>query len=314
MKKIKFFILTVIDAQSDETNIIARLADKLEELRDKFFCKDMELIRCDCGEDDNITEKLNNIGQGNKVIIIDTATGNGSSAVLKSEKPGKLKIENMAETRREFYGYIRQKPFLSLLPDIQVIPLSQRDITDDKIALLADEAVDTINGIYIETLTAQNSKAKNKWLLPVVFAAGALVSFGLTEYYQQMVKNDFLRAERKLGRQGPSYDEAVKDKKKYTGAIIYWPVTAYRDDIFFYKGHTKKRIMLGSIFDPGDKLHMGMGKSVRLKRILGKIIEFENGMPVVNVWEVSDNWFSLRIPKNILQKIHDNWAKRIMAG
>ncbi|PKM99554.1 MAG: hypothetical protein CVU78_05670 [Elusimicrobia bacterium HGW-Elusimicrobia-2] len=304
MNNSKFFVLTVIDVQSDETNIIARLVEKLEEFRDKFFCKDIELIRCDCGEDDNITEKLNNIGQGNKVIIIDTATGNGSSAVLRSEKPGKLKIEKMAETRREFYGYIAKRTFLSILPDIEVIALPQRDITEDEMILLADKTIEIINGIYTETLAAQNRKTKNKWLFPAVFAAGALVSFLATEYYQQMVKNDFLLAKRKLGRQGPSYDEAVNDMKKYSGTIIYWPVTAYRDDIFFYKGSTKKGIGIGSIFDPVDKLHMNMGKHARFQRILGEITEFENGMPVVDVWEVSNNPLCPQFFKNMF-----NWGR-----
>ncbi|MCD6311991.1 MAG: hypothetical protein J7M11_05985 [Elusimicrobia bacterium] len=312
MKKTKFFVLSVIDDQSDETNIIARLADKLEDLRDKFFCKDIELIRHDCSEDDSITEKLNKIGQGNKVIIIDTATGRDSSAVLKREKPGKIKIENMAGTRREFYGYIAEKTLLSILPDIEVLALSKREVSYGEMILLAGETVDMINGIYIEILAAQNKKAKNKWLLPLVFAAGALVSFGLTEYYQQTVKNDMYCEERKEGRQGPSYNDALRDQENYKGAIIYWKVTAHQDNIVFYKGDNRKMIALEDIDDIDNKLRMNMntGKHARLQNILGEITGFENEIPVVEVWEVSDNSIG-RVIKNIFYR---NWHKKRIMG
>jgi len=313
LKKTKFFVLSVIDDLSDETNIITRLTDKLEELRCKFFCKEIELIRHDCGDDDSITEKLNNIGQGNKVIIIDTAIGSDSSAVLKREKPGKIKIENMAEKRREFYGYIAEKTLLSILPDIEVLSLSKGEVSDAEMALLADETVDMINGIYIEILAAQNKRAKNKWLLPLVFAAGALVSFVAMEYYQQTVKNDMYCEERKEGRQGPSYNDALHDQENYKGAIIYWKVTAHQDNIVFYKGDNRKMIALEDIDGIDNKLrmNMGTGKHARLQRILGRITGFSDGIPFVDVWEVRDNSISLRIFKKALRKIHDNWDKRV---
>jgi len=311
LKKTKFFVLSVIDDQSDETNIIARLTDKLEELRYKFFCKEIELIRHDCGEEDSITEKLNKIGQRNKVIIIDTATGSDSSAVLKREKPGKIKIENMAEARMDFYGYIAKKTLLSILPDIEVLSLSKREVSDEEMTVLADETVDMINGIYIEILAAQNKKAKNKWLLPLVFAAGALVSFGLTEYYQQTVKNDMYCEERKEGRQGPSYDDALRDQENYKGAIIYWKVTAHQDNIVFYKGDNKKQIVIGNIDYLDNELFMGIGKHARLQLVLGEITGFKNGIPVVEVWDVSDNSIGVVI-KNIFYR---SWRKkRIMGG
>ena len=311
MKNTKFVVLTIIDESNDETNIIARLADKLEELRYKFFCKEIELIGHNCGEDDSIIEKLNNIGPGNKVIIIDTAQERDSSTVLKREKPGKIKIENMAEMRRDFYGYIAKKTLLSILPDIEVLSLSKREVSDEEMAPLADETVDMINGIYIEILAAQNKKAKNKWLLPAVFAAGALVSFGLMEYYQQTVKNDMYCEERKEGRQGPSYKDALRDQVNYKGAVIYWKVTAHQDNIVFYKGDNKKQIVIGNIDDLDNELFMGIGKHARSQLILGEITGFENEIPVVEVWEVSDNSIG-HVIKNIFYR---NWhKKRIMGG
>lgn len=245
------------------------------------------------------------------MIIVDTATDSDSSAVLKREKPGKLKIENMEETRRDFYGYIAKKTLLSLLPDMEIIALAYREINDEEMTLLAAETVDIINGIYIETLAVQNRKAKNKWLLPAVFAAGALVSFALKEYYQQMVKNDMYYEERKEGRQGSSYDDALRDKEMYKGVMIYWKITAHQDNILFYKGNNQKQIVIGNIDDLENELHMGIGKHARLHNILGKITGFENGIPVVDVFEVRDNSIE-RVIKNIFYR---SWRKkRIMGG
>ncbi|MFH1956892.1 MAG: tetratricopeptide repeat protein [bacterium] len=316
MKEIKVFILDIVDEINDDKNIVGGLLDKLEELREHFFCKNIEFIRHDYSEDGNIIGILNNIGQGNKVVIIDTSSRNDIPVILKRENLPKIEIGDMAESRREFYSYIGRRPLFSVLPDIEVFTLPSRDMTDEEITSLASEMIEEVNGIYIETLAEKNRKVKNKWLIPAVFTAGFLLSFAVTKYCQKRIKNDVYYDARREGRKGPSYNEAVKDKKKYIGSTVYWPVTAHVKNIALYKGSTRKRILLGNVYDTGHKLHMNMGKSVRMKHILGKIRSFEDGVPVVDVIEVRDNFsegFDVFIHSIFSSSKHDESQKLDMS-